>query len=81
MADDGSQSSDWPKSRSRSRSATAIRVRALVASLWVGAATLLAGCSNDVALRKAELQQLAAILPGHYDNRGQMQRYERGAGG
>lgn len=71
MADDGSQSSDWPKSRSRSRSATAIRVRALVASLWVGAATLLAGCSNDVALRKAELQQLAAILPGHYDNRSQ----------
>jgi len=31
----------------------------------------LAGCSNDVKLRKAELQQLATLLPGRYDNREQ----------
>jgi hypothetical protein len=30
-----------------------------------------AGCTNDVKLREAELQQLAAILPGRYDNREQ----------
>jgi hypothetical protein len=31
----------------------------------------LAGCSNDVKLRKAELQQLVTLLPGNYDNREQ----------
>jgi hypothetical protein len=30
-----------------------------------------AACTNDVKLREAELQQLAAILPGRYDNREQ----------
>lgn len=42
-----------------------------VAALLVVAASLLAACSNDVALRKAELQQLAAVLPGRYDDRAQ----------
>jgi hypothetical protein len=42
---------------------------------WLAGAALLAlaatGCTNDVKLREAELQQLAAILPGRYDNREQ----------
>jgi hypothetical protein len=42
--------------------------------LLAGAALLalaVAGCTNDVKLRQAELQQLASILPGRYDNREQ----------
>jgi hypothetical protein len=42
---------------------------------WFAGAALFAfaaaGCTNDVKLREAELQQLAAILPGRYDNREQ----------
>lgn len=34
-------------------------------------ACLVAGCTNDVKLRKAELQQLATLIPGRYDNREQ----------
>lgn len=44
---------------------------ASLAGLLALAAALVGGCSNDVALRKAELQQLAAVLPGRYDNRAQ----------
>jgi hypothetical protein len=49
--------------------------RAGLRAAWAAGAALLglavAGCTNDVKLREAELQQLAAILPGRYDNREQ----------
>jgi CpeT/CpcT family (DUF1001) len=47
------------------------RVRALALAGAALLAVVAAGCTNDVKLRKAELQQLAALIPGRYDNREQ----------
>jgi hypothetical protein len=47
--------------------------RALVLACAALLAVVPAGCTNDVKLRQAELQQLASILPGTYDNREQAQ--------
>lgn len=48
--------------------------------LAAGAVLLLvAGCTSDVKLREAELQQLAVLLPGRYDNREQAQPAAGGA--
>lgn len=46
------------------------RARALLGVLLLGA-FVATGCTNDLKLRQAELQQLATLIPGHYDNRAQ----------
>jgi len=57
----------------RDRNRGGRRVRGAVRRLACASLALLAlaGCSNDVKLRKAELQQLGTLLPGRYDNRAQ----------
>ncbi|MCU0758766.1 MAG: CpcT/CpeT family chromophore lyase [Steroidobacteraceae bacterium] len=53
--------------------------RAAGALLLAACAAVLAGCTNDVKLREAELRQLAVLLPGRYDNRAQVQSDSAGA--
>jgi hypothetical protein len=51
----------------------------LIAALLAACAVLVAGCTNEVKLREAELRQIAVLLPGRYDNRAQVQSDGAGA--
>lgn len=46
--------------------------KAALAATLAASLALLAGCTNDAKLREAELQKLAVLLPGQYDNRVQV---------
>jgi hypothetical protein len=61
--------------------------RAVRAGSWLifrmatlGALALLGACATDARLREAELEQVAALLPGRYDNQEQVEE-RRVAGG
>jgi hypothetical protein len=53
--------------------------KGLRTTLVAAALLLLGGCANDLKLREAELQQLATLLPGRYDNRAQAEPAAGGA--
>lgn len=53
--------------------------RAALAASLAACLALLAGCANDAKLREAELQKLAVLLPGQYDNRVQVTQAGAGA--
>jgi hypothetical protein len=55
-------------------------VRTIALLCLAGGTSLLGACANQQDLRKAELEQIAGLLPGRYDNLGQVQSEQKAGG-